>query len=340
MLIRTQAAVCFVCICQFGPSAGDSLLDVVSGAEPGQQSSIRQALRKQSDELMQTTGDSQARAETMQQTFTAQAEQMQSRIHHQAIQSEAKLNAQREAFMAKLSEQADASAAVQRRIEDLRQHVVALQHEVEDLKQSVPESQQAIETLRALLSSSEGKILTARDFLADSLRLTDNSKNEEIRVLGPKNAVSLERMLSAVNEKFQPARAGARKRRGALVQVTREEPWPMRATDVVHPLVQSIEKLSQEQDQVASSLKTWFLSEHEAGEKRYAQLLSREEELKGREVELQNTKASLSLATKSLEAEKKEVLGSLGAVRTFAQRLDANLGDAVARVERHVDQSH
>lgn len=328
--MRMQVAVCLVSICHLGLSAGE---------DPGQQSSFRHALRKQSEELMRKTEDIQAHADTMQQAFTRETAQLQSTVRRQAVQSEAEINAQRQSYMAKLSEQANESAAVQRRIGDLREHVVALQREVEDLKQAVPESQQAIETLRAILSASEGKLSTARGFLADSLRLTDNSKNEEIKVLGPRNAVSLEHMLSVVNEEFQPLRTGVPKRRSALVQTAKEEPWPLSGRDVVHPLVQKIEQLSQEQDEVASSLKTWFLSEYEAGEERHAQLLSKEEELKGRRAELQNTKVSLTSATKSLESEKRELLESIGAVRTFAQRFDAILGDAVGQVEQHMHKS-
>lgn len=270
------------------------------------------------------------RASSAMDEFSSQAAMMQKRVVDQLAKGEEEIKAQKAAFEQKLSTQQKRNDATEVRIQVLRHETHELDKEIAEARQELHESKQATDDMRALFMASDSKVLTAHDFIEDTLRRTDTSHTDLDKVLRPhQHEVSLQRLMDVANKEFnRPSTRSSSHARTALLQLDDKSAAAPRPDDYVAGVSKRIAELQDAQEAGRAKLKADFMKAYQAGEKRYEELRTKEQELKDLKAKLSSTLKGVREATELLEENRKTLMQNLGGLRAFAQKLDKALSTA------------
>jgi len=193
----------------------------------------------------------------------------------------------------------------------------------EQLRKDTAKLQKQNIHLRQTLEIIQDKVNAAKDFLSESMRDTDDTGADELRVLEPTTPKpTLDQFLKvAVSSPKEDVQSEFG---SSLLQISshfrRREGDP---SDLVEVLAHSLEDIAEAQKEGEAHLKESFVANLEAGQKRYQELTESNMKMNSTLNVLKQEGTELLAAKKHLEATHKDLQQRLVGLRKFAAKIDA-----------------
>lgn len=249
--------------------------------------------------------------------FAEQAIAMQRRVAQQQDKSRQALAAQKATYESKLAEQDARSEAISANNTVIDRANKALQASISGLEVEVRFLQDGNNKMRKSLQGIDSKVQAATAFLMASLKDTDDTDAEELKVLKPTTPKpTLDHFLAV-------AAAATGLDKLSLLQFSRSSPRSSGPEDLVDILSKSLADIATAEVEGAAELKSHFLSNFEDGQKRQEALNMTQAKLLELQSELKIHQGKLIEAKTHLEATRKQLRDRLEGLRTFARKVDS-----------------
>lgn len=257
--------------------------------------------------------------------FAEQAAAMQHRVALQQEKSKLSLAAQKATYEIKLAQQAAQSQAIGANSTAIDNANKALQISNVGLEAEVRKLQDGNAKMRRSLMAIDTKASAAKLFLEDSLRVTDDTDAEELRVLVPTTPKpTLDHFLAVAG-----APTGGDKL--ALLQVSRARRGG--PEDLVSLLSKSLADIASAEVEGAAELRAHFLANFEEGQKRQEALNATQAQLLELQSDLKARRGKLLVAKAHLETTSRQLHDRLHGLRVFARKVDGAAGTALKGLE-------
>jgi len=245
--------------------------------------------------------------------FAEQARAMQANVELQQQKSRDALAAQKAAYEKRLSQQALQSDAIKANNTEIDSQNNALEKSNTVLFKELNGLQANNTKMRQALKTIDDKVAAAALFLADSLKVTDDSNAEELSVLAPTTPKpTLDHFLAV---------AGAD--RVSLLQLSSPRALSQGPEDLVNVLSKSLADIASAEVEGAAELKAHFLANFEDGQKQQAALNATQVQLMELQSELKAHQSKLLEAKAHLQATNKKLVERLHGLRVFARKVDS-----------------
>lgn len=260
--------------------------------------------------------------------FAEQAKEMQRRVAQRQEESKTHL----ELTKAKYEQSLVSQAQEYQRLGDVAARLnasilVANQTNIELLKAS-EKLQRANAHLRKTLQIIQGKVTAAQDFLDESMRDTDDTGAEELKIMAPTTPKpTLDQFLRVAISNQKDDLQGIEA--PSLLQIashfrSRRRHGAADPSDLVEVLAASLGDIAAAQKEGEAQLKKSFLASFDFGQKRYEALDESNKRANATLIALTKVGDDLAKAKQHLEATHKDLQQRLVGLRKFAAKVDAS----------------
>lgn len=249
--------------------------------------------------------------------FAAQAMAMQKMVEESQRKGREALATQKADYEKQLTEQATASRAVVDRNTAISNQISHVRKTNSELKEDTSNLQAGNIHMRKILQQISDKVDAANLFVSDSLKLTDDSGAEELKVLEPTTPrPTLNRFLE---------QAGA-----SLLQISKPDHGSNTPEDLVQVLSRSLTDIADAQKEGAAELKAHFLASFEEGRVKQQDLLAQQKNLNATLEEELGYQRQLTAAKEHLVSTRDSLKQRLHGLRIFARKLDQTAHDVLS----------
>lgn len=261
--------------------------------------------------------------------FAQKAADLQKKLDEERRASRAALSKQKEEYEKLLQAQSHQSSVISQHIEETKTGNNELSKLNTQTMAEVTSLREKNAEMRSALESVISKVSAAQLFLADSLKVTDDSNAKELDVLIPSTPEpTLDHFLAMTRDN----------KMSLLAVHTRRASRP---EDFVSMLAGSLEDIETAQKEGIADLKAHFMESFSQGEKHQAELNATLAALNQTQVDLKEKRAKLLEAKAHLESTNKDLNERLRAMRAFANRVDDTvrgslLGEGEAKTTRNL----
>lgn len=277
--------------------------------------------------------------------FATQARMMQQRVAQKQASARATLAAQKSAYEDKLAAQEIENEAVVAANTNIQSAIAALQQSNAGLKNDTGKLERSNAIMRDGIANLMPKIASAEEFLTESLRNTEDTGSEVLKVLDPpKPEPSLKHFLRVtreVDQDMESSPIALLELSGKVSQALRR-PAETKAEgpeDMLQELESGLRSLEEAEREGETQLKAHFLAAYEVGETKHTELLDKQRALNETRLAEQGLHRDLTLAKKHLLKTRAELKRRIGGLHVFAQRADESVATAL-RKAANITKAH